>query len=221
MEFSNELIAVSKRYFPLRARYSSRFVKKPARTQFRAKKGYGKPPMGRFVIAQYMAYVWAKKKGIENEDLAKALGYGVALIVNCVKKAGWKMGWGESKYGKFGHPSGLPKIGETYEEQIIQNAEDMNRYPIISLGRWDFVIDKTQNRICSAKFRYKGKIEWWNANDFEKYGNKISESQKAKLLELIKKEWENLSADEISYNYCKRYAGFWQFYMDKFGWAIA
>jgi len=215
MEFSNELVKASAKFFPLRYRRSSFRFKCP-RNDFRAKKGYNKPPMGRFVIAQYMGYVWAKKKGVINNDLCKALGYGLALIPNCVKK-GWGMSWGESKYGR-GHPSGLPKSGEIYAEHIIQNAEDLKKYPIETMGKWAFVIDKEQNRICSAKFHYQGKIEWWSAKNFDNYSQgKISGKQAQKLLDLIKKEWQNLEAKDLNYKYNRDYKFFWQHWMDRFG----
>jgi len=113
MEFSNELITVSKRYFPLRPRYSSRFVKKPARMRFGAIKSED------FVINRYpvlacIGYVIAHRKYPENT--AKSLGIALAN-----QYAAWKNtngGFGKLKGGKES-PSAEVKFEKEQKGDVV------------------------------------------------------------------------------------------------------
>ena len=122
MNFSNELIKVLKRDFPLRYQKPA-FRFKPARIDFKAINGY---KINRFPIACALGYKWAKKQYPDYSDnLCQAIGYGISLMPNCVKR-GWAMGWGKS-----GHPCRVErKLGLTNEERVIQNAEDLKKFKI-------------------------------------------------------------------------------------------
>jgi len=208
MEFSNELIKVLKRDFPLR--YKPSFYRKPKFVGQSSDKNSDKNyTINRFPIACVLGYKWAKKQCPDfSDNLCQAIGYGISLMPNCVKR-GWAMGWGKS-----GHPCRVErKLGLTNEERVIQNAEDLKKFKIVSFSRWNFIVDFENNRICGADMRT---LEWWDVKNYQRAViDKMSKNQLINLYSWIDKEFSNMSAEQIGYSYSKQYKSFWQQTMDR------
>jgi hypothetical protein len=162
--------------------------------------------VNRFPIACILGFKWAKKRGLDDE-LAKAIGYGISLAPNIARKGSMfgmtrERGVWQSKGGL--EERNLDKLEGKFDE-------------VLTFGNWDFV--RKGEKICLARMR---KLEWWNAENYNRaIRSKLSPEEIDRAYKIVNELWKDLSADEINYRYAKNYKTFWQKSMDETRQALA